>query len=265
MRALQHDTAAELYWPYRDLAVSALTGRRDGTGKLLAEWNGYADVDSRAFGVLVRLREILAQRVLSPYLSVCRNHDPAFEYPFRSIDRPLLAILNSRDPSLLPCGEERGSWSGFVGRCVDRAVADLSTSTGRAGLPQWGELNSLGLSHPLEGLAPWSGSLLGVAPKPQSGALHSVRTCVPGFSAVGRAVLSPGPDGLAVFEMPGGQSGDPLSANFDDRHDQWSSTVSGPERPGRFGCVSVLRPASPWTTESSVAGRTDAHATTVTR
>lgn len=216
MRALQHDTAAELYLPYRDLAVAASTGRPE-IAALLADWDGRADVDSRAFPVLVRLRDILAQRVLSPYLARCREHDPAFEYPFRSLDRPLLAILRADDPALLPADAADGGVTGFVAACVDRALSDL----GDPDLPTWGSLNTVGLTHPLAGLAPWAHALLGIRPRPEAGMLHSVRTRVDGFGAAGRAVLTPA--GHAGFELPGGQSGHPLSPHFADRHEEWSS------------------------------------------
>lgn len=243
MRALQHDTAADLYLPYRDLALSSLAGRDDHVAGLLAAWDGRADAGSRAFGVLVRLRQVLAERILAPYLSACRELDPDFRYPFRSVDAPVLAILRSGDPSLLPRGEESAGMAAFVARCLDQALADLRLSSGRPGLPAWGKLNSVGLRHPLEGLAPWGRSLLGVAERPQAGALHSVRTCVPGFGAAGRAVLSLGADPTAQFEMPGGQVGHPLSPQFDNRHREWSSTVPRGRRRPRPGCSFVLRPA----------------------
>jgi penicillin amidase len=245
MRAMQHDTRAELYLPYRDLAVSALRGRAEGIATILAEWNGHADVDSLACGVLVRLREVLARRVLSPYLSICRDHDPDFLYAFQAIDRPLLAIIGSGDPSLLPPGAEGDGWDGLVARCVDGVLADLVHSSGGRTLPTWGDLNRVGLRHPLEQLAPWASALLSVAASPQAGALHCVRTCVPGFSAVGRAILRPGPHGGAEFEMPGGQSGHPLSRHYDDRHRDWSGTTPRGTRRDRRGCRFVLRAAGP--------------------
>lgn len=222
MRALQHDLAAELYLPYRDLAVAAL-GDRPPADRL-ASWDGTADADSQAFGVLVRFREILAQRVLAPYFDACRTLDPEFVYAFRAIDRPLLDIVGSKDPSLLPRDEEADGWPEFLARCARQAVDDLTPGRGRKRLPTWGALNAVGLNHPLEGLAPWTGPVLGVPALPQSGAVHSVRTCAPGFAAAGRAVLTPGTDGFAHFDLPGGQSGHPLSPHFDDRHTTWSST-----------------------------------------
>ncbi|NEA67009.1 penicillin acylase family protein [Streptomyces sp. SID12488] len=222
MRALQHDTTADLYVPYRDLAVASLG--EGGLAGSLASWDGTADVDSVAFGVLVRFREILARKVLSPYLEVCRDLDPDFLYAFRAIDTPVLEIVGSKDPSLLPRDEEANGWPGFIARCALQAAADLSREGRRGRLPKWGDLNAVGLNHPLVGLAPWAAPLLGVQARPQGGALHSVRTCVPGFAAAGRAILTPRADGFAEFDVPGGQSGHPLSPHFTDRHKKWSTT-----------------------------------------
>jgi penicillin amidase len=243
LRDLQHDVDAAVYLPYRDLAVSALTDRGDTADvrAVLRDWDGLASTRSRALPVLVRLRDILAQHVLAPYFSACRDHDPAFRYPFRTVDRPLLAILRAGDPTLLPDDEPCDR---LVARSVIEAMADLRAVTGKS-LPEWGVLNSVGLTHPFAGLAPWASRLLGVVPRPEPGSLHSVRACVPGFAAVGRVVLVPGADGATVVETPGGQSGHPLSRHFDDRHERWSSTVPGamrpPPAPGT-GCAFVLRP-----------------------
>ncbi|MCX4762812.1 penicillin acylase family protein [Streptomyces sp. NBC_01275] len=229
MHALQHDIAADLYLPYRDLAVAALQPT-DPVRSLLEEWDGTAATESRAFGVLVRLRNVLAGRVLAPYLAVCREHEPAFRFPFRDLDRPLLAILGARDCALLPAGTT--DVDGFVADCVAAAVRER---------PQkWGRLNRVGLRHPLAALAPWADALLGIRPRPQAGMLHSVRTAVPGFGAAGRVVVTV--DDLVTVELPAGQSGHPLSPHYADRHARWASLPPLRPRARRAGRGHVLRP-----------------------
>ncbi|MFI6053447.1 penicillin acylase family protein [Streptomyces violascens] len=229
MHALQHDITAELYLPYRDLAVAALPPT-DPVRALLEGWDGTAATDSRAFGVLVRLREALAQRVLAPYLAVCREHEPAFRFPFRDLDRPLLAILHARDCALLPAGTT--DVDGFVADCL-RAVA-------RERPAKWGRLNRVGLGHPLAALAPWASALLGIRPRPQAGMLHSVRTAVPGFGAAGRVVVTAGD--LVTAELPAGQSGHPLSPHYADRHVRWASLPPYRVRTAPTGCGYDLHP-----------------------
>jgi penicillin G amidase len=256
MRELQHDLDAGLYANYRDLAVPALRGRNAPLAELLAGWDGTAAAGSRAFGVLVRMRQILAQQVLTPYLVACRARDPAYQYPYQMADRPLLAILRRHDPALLPRTTEPGGWEAFVAGCAEQAAAELAAAAGpqlgplrrraRPGapsrLPRWGRVNAVGLRHPLEALAPWAAGLLGLAPRPQPGALHVVRTCAPGFGSAGRAVLAPGPDGFAAVDLPGGQSGHPLSPHFTDRHADWSAAPPRPRRPARVWCRYLLTP-----------------------
>lgn len=236
MHALQHDTDAALYRPYRDLAVAALPP--GPVRSLLAGWDGTAGAGSRAFGVLVRLRDLLAQRVLTPYLVACRAADPTFTFPFRALDRPLLAILATRDPALLP--EGTAGADAFVADCVATAVADVGGARPR----RWGRLNRVGLSHPLAGLAPWADAVLGLRPRPQDGMLHSVRTAVAGFGAAGRIVLTP--HDVASVALPAGQSGHPLSPHYADRHAAWASSSRPRLRAGararRDGCGFTLRP-----------------------
>lgn len=230
MHALQHDIAAELYLPYRELAVAALRPG-DPVRSLLAEWDGTASTGSRAFGALVRLREGLAQRVLAPYLAVCREHEPTFTFPFRDLDGPLLAILHARDCALLPAGTT--DVDGFVADCVRAAVGRRPKT--------WGRLNRVGLGHPLAALAPWANAVLGIRPRPQAGTLHSVRTAAPGFGAAGRVVATAGD--LVTVELPAGQSGHPLSPNYADRHGRWASLPSSRSPVRRAGCRSELRPS----------------------
>lgn len=228
MHALQHDIVAELYLPYRDLAVGALPPA-DPVRSLLERWDGTAATDSRAFGVLVRLRETLAQRVLAPYLAVCREHDPAFRFPLRTLDRPLLAILHARDRALLPAGVT--DVEGFVADCV-RAVSGERPA-------KWGRTNRVGLGHPFASLVPWANAVLGIRPRPQAGMLHSVRTAVPGFGAAGRVVVTA--DDLVTVELPAGQSGHPLSPHYADRHEGWASLHWARPPVRRPGCGYELR------------------------
>lgn len=229
MHALQHDTAADLYLPYRDLAVAALRPTNP-TKALLEKWDGTAATDSRAFGVLVRLRNVLAERVLPPYLAVCRDHDPEFRWTFRDLDRPLLAILTARDSALLPAGTT--DVDEFIADCVRAALSERPK--------KWGRENKVGLGHPLAALAPWANALLGIRPRPQAGMLHTVRTAVPGFGAAGRIVTTP--DDLVTAELPAGQSGHPLSPHYADRHARWASLPPSRSRTRRAGCDHKLHP-----------------------
>ena len=254
MRALQNDTEAEVYRPYAEIAVEALRGRDDRLARLIAAWDGRATVESRAVGVLVRFRDLLAQEVLGPYLAAARDEDPGFRYSFRSFDRPLLAIIGSADPALLPVDAQAAGWPDFIAGCVRRAAGELG-SAGRP--PTWGRINRTGLNHPLSLLAPWSARLTGVRAVAQPGVTHTVRTCVPGFAAVGRTVQAPGSPGTAIIEIPAGQSGHPLSPHFADRHPVWARITAREVRPARNECTFTLGPPR---TASMVSGTADGSA-----
>lgn len=273
---LQHDTAADLYLAYRDLAVRALddaSARRDQRiRRLLAGWSGHADPGSRAFSLLVGFRQVLAERVLGPYFVRCREREPGFSYRFRALDEPLLGILQTGDPGLLP--PDTADWAAFIRDCVQEAMTRLRGVGRGGGLPPWGVLNSFQLAHPLVAMASWSARLLCLPVPSQAGSTHSVRTCVPGFGAAVRAVFdlaepsrgatdtaepkrgrtdtaepSQGATDTAEpvrsrIDLPAGQSGHPLSPHYSDRHRRWLRTAPRAPRTPTVTCRYTLRPAA---------------------
>ena len=64
------------------------------------------------------------------------------------------------------------------------------------------------------------------------------------FGASERFVISPGHERDALFQMPGGQSGHPLSPNYADGQDDWVNGRSIPFLPGPTQHTLVLNPAN---------------------
>jgi penicillin amidase len=52
------------------------------------------------------------------------------------------------------------------------------------------------------------------------------------FGASERMVISPGHEAEAIFEMPGGQSGNPASPYFLAGHESWVTGAESPLLPG---------------------------------
>jgi penicillin amidase len=58
------------------------------------------------------------------------------------------------------------------------------------------------------------------------------RVAAPDFGQSERLVVSPGREASGVFNMPGGQSGHPLSRDFLGGHDDWTAGRATPLLPG---------------------------------
>jgi len=92
---------------------------------------------------------------------------------------------------------------------------------------------------------PWLAPLLDMEARPLPGDTHMPRVQSPGFGASERLVVSPGHEAEGLFQMPGGQSGHPLSPAYRAGHDAWVEGRATPLLPGP--AVSTLRliPANP--------------------
>ena len=62
------------------------------------------------------------------------------------------------------------------------------------------------------------------------------------FGASERFVVSPGHEAEGIFEMPGGQSGHPLSPYFRAGHEAWVRGEPTPFLPGKAEHVLTLKP-----------------------
>jgi penicillin amidase len=66
----------------------------------------------------------------------------------------------------------------------------------------------------------------------------------PSFGASERMVISPGHEAQAIFEMPGGESGNPASPYFLAGHENWVHGSASPFLPGPAVHRLVLMPGS---------------------
>ena len=64
----------------------------------------------------------------------------------------------------------------------------------------------------------------------------------PDFGASERLVVSPGCEEGSIFQMPGGQSGHPLSPFYRKGHDDWVHGRAAPLLPGQPVATLVLKP-----------------------
>jgi penicillin amidase len=79
---------------------------------------------------------------------------------------------------------------------------------------------------------PWVRAWLGAPHDPLPGDFNMPRVQAPSFGASERLVVSPGREQDGFFEMPGGQSGHPLSPYFLAGHEAWVRGDATPFLPG---------------------------------
>ena len=225
MFQLQLDTTNHFYEFYQQLALSVLTEETIANEPLLLEarrqiegWNGKVEVDSVAFGILVRLREILAEDVFAPFLVLCYKTDRRFSYSWRNMETPLRILLKERIPATLPDPANYPDWEHFIRSKLKDSIEQLLSKHNGDSLDQltWGSIHKTKISHPL-GFIPMLGKILNMPQKPLPGGYH----CVRATNASERMVISPGREADGILHIPCGQSGHPLSKNYKDQFSYW--------------------------------------------
>ncbi|KQN70700.1 penicillin amidase [Duganella sp. Leaf61] len=238
--AVALDDRALFLAPWRDRAIAALDARAVAGQPLRAEalallrstWTGRASVDSVAYrltrGYMYALYDILyggADQQL-PAL------DPKAGMAAVSARWPVVVarLLDAQPPAWLPPGH--ASWQAVQLAALDRVIADLTQDGRRLADATWGQRNTAASAHPMAASIPVLGRYLKVAPDMMAGDQHMPRVAGPTFGASERLTVAPGREDEGLFNMPGGQSGHPLSPYFLDGRDDWVAGRATPLLPG---------------------------------
>lgn len=236
MFQLQLDTTNHFFEFYQQLALSVLTEDAIANEPLLlqaqkqiAAWDGQVEVDSVAFGLLVRFRETLAEDVFEPFLVLCYNTDRRFSYSWRNMETPLRILLKERIPATLPDPANYPDWETFILEKLEESIEQLLRKYELKSLDQltWGTIHKTEISHPI-GFIPVLGKILNMPQEPLPGGYH----CVRATSASERMVISPGREADGILHIPSGQSGHPLSENYKDQFSYWLKGEPLPFLPG---------------------------------
>lgn len=232
--ALQLDSTTQLYDFYRDLVLHLLSDADMARHPDLAElreaveaWNGRADSESRGFALLVAYRRSLAASVFAPFLQDCLEKDRAFIFD-GDLDTPLRSLLSQQAPETLPDPVRFADWKAFLLEELEETVRGIKTkyAVSRVDDLTWGRVNRIRMAHPLGDALPVIGRWLNMPDDAVSGCGPCVRVSNGTLTASERMVVSPAHHTDALFHMPGGQSGHPLSPHYRDQQRNWSQGLS---------------------------------------
>ena len=241
MLALQMDDRALWIEPWRRLALetldqAALDGhpQRGQYRRLIEQWNGRADADAVGYTLLRAFHAALYDAWFGRLDTELSKEQPNLGY--RLATSRSLAVMETlaHHRAWVPSG--LADWHAFVLDRIDRAIEVLTRDGKPLAQARWGERNRASIAHPFARMIPtWIpliGSTLAAPHDPLPGDEHMPRVQTPSFGASERMVVSPGHEGEAIFEMPGGQSGNPASAYFLAGHAEWVGGAASPLMPG---------------------------------
>lgn len=238
----------EPWWRLLRTVIEEADGRHPGLSALDAptrEWEGEARADAVAYRLVRGFRQEVVERIAGEMLAPVRNAEgEGFVAPrlnqFEALAWPL---ASQRPPGWTPEGHD-GEWLALF---EDAAASLVDSLGGSDHLHQrtWGERNTAAIAHPLAAalpgvLARW----LSMPAQPLPGDSHLPRAQGPAFGASQRMVVAPGHESRGILQMPGGQSGHPLSPFWGSGHADWASGAPTPFLPGPANHRLVLTPDS---------------------
>jgi len=242
MHEIQLDTTSDFYAFYSELALSLLRSNHRVTGdrslaeieSVIRQWDGKLNPNSQGIALLIHWRTTLAKRIFTPILQRCERRHTSFSYQWREMETPLRAILKKGIPAISDA-HANSDWDDFLLETLKQAGNELKTKYEVPYLDElpWKKVNNLVLQHPFSRVEPKAGIFLDMSPI--SGACDSncIKVLNEKNGASERLVISPSHPENGILEMPGGQSGHPLSPHFRDQQTGWKTGAAQAFLPGR--------------------------------
>ena len=238
--------------PWRDRALQALSGdwqagaeskRAEFRRLLETTWTGRASVDSVAYRLTQAFVAALYGRCFAGVDETLRGIDKGASFARATGRWPALVarLLDEQPPGWLPAGH--ADWRALQLAAIDDAIAAIEKTGTPLAEATWGRRNTTRIVHPMAAALPLGLRWLAAPAEAMPGDSHMPRVAAPDFGQSERFAIAPGREASAVFNMPGGQSGHPLSADFLSGHADWVAGRATPLLPGPALHTLRLEPA----------------------
>jgi penicillin amidase len=238
--AVTLDDRALFITPWRQRALdvldkAALAGhgpRAEFRRLLLESWDGHASVGSVGFRLARAYMWALHDLLFGAADKQLAAFDPKATVALATSRWPLVVarLLDARPAAWLPAGY--ASWRDLQLAAIDNVIADLGAGGKPLADASWGARNTADIAHPISMASPLLRRWLAAPADRLPGDANMPRVAGPKFGQSERLTVSPGREEQGLFDMPGGQSGHPLSPFFLRGHEEWVKGAAGPLLPG---------------------------------
>jgi penicillin amidase len=204
-------------------------------------WSGHAATDSAAYRLVRAFRLRTAELAFAPFINQAKREHPDFGWRNLRYEDALWQLVHEQPERLL--NPAHPSWSALLLAAADAVMADARKAGASPTGFTWGARNTLAMQHPFGRFLPKAiARFLDMPATPLPGDADMPRVQGPGFGQSERLVVSPGHEAEAIFHMPGGQSGHPLSPFYRAGHDAWVKGEPTPLLPGPTQHTLTLTP-----------------------
>jgi len=207
---------------------------------LVAAWDARAGVDSVGYRLVRAFHERVTQSAWDSILRALAVPSEDDAGPPEQFEGPLWQLITERPLHLL--ARPYADWDGFLRAQVDQTLIDLATSCPLLSECTWGRRNLVRIRHPLSAALPGGERFLDMPSVELPGDHNLPRVQDGPFGASERFAVSPGHEDEAYLELPGGQSGHPLSPYYRAGFMGWAQGQPLPFLPGPTEHTLTLSP-----------------------
>ncbi|MBA5604500.1 penicillin acylase family protein [Duganella sp. FT3S] len=213
-------------------AVAGHVQRAEALRLLKDNWTGHASVDSAGYRIARGYMHALYDIVFEHANDELAKLDPKSNMAAVTQRWPvaLARLLDAQPAAWLPA--PYASWQEVQLAAIDRVTADLTKDGQPLAAATWGQRNTAASAHPFASAVPLLGRWLRVPADMLPGDSNMPRVAGPTFGQSERLTVTPGKEEQGIFNMPGGQSGHPLSPYFLDGRADWVAGRQTPLLPG---------------------------------
>ena len=235
MLNIQLDDRALLMAPWQRLLLGVLDEdavrnqpKRAELRRLVTDWQGRAAVDSVSYRLVRDFRErtrATVWRMISGALGAGSSS------PFPLFEGSLWRLVTEQPPHLLT--DDYPDWRSLLLQQVDALIVAAEKSCETLARCSWGARNTAAIRHPLSSALGPLASFIDMPARALDGDMHVPRVTGPAFGASERFAVSPGREAEGYLQIPGGQSGHPLSPFYRAGYEDWVQGQPRPLLPGK--------------------------------
>lgn len=237
MLAVQLDDRALFLTRWRTLLLGVLdeealknAPQRVEMKRWVQQWGGRAVPDSVGYRIVRRFRDRVEGSVWSMLMQGI-GMPPDTALVSRQFEGPLWRLVSEQPPHLLDPARAP-DWRAFLLAEIDALARELRQRCGAIERCTWGEARPVAIRHPLSRALPWLAGLLDMPTRQLPGDQDLPRVQSGAFGASQRFAIAPGQEAAAYLQLPGGQSGHPLSPFYRASFDAWADGRPDPLLPG---------------------------------
>ena len=199
---------------------------------LVHSWDGRASTASVGYRLASQFMWSLHDLLFAGVDAELAKLDPKANIVVATSRWPVVVarLLDERPAAWLPSAYP--SWQALQLAAIDRAIADITADGTPLAQATWGQRNTAAIVHPFTIAVPALRRWLSAPPDQLPGDANLPRVVGPKFGQSERLTVAPGREDEGLFDMPGGQSGHPLSPYFLKGHADWVQGRPSPLLPG---------------------------------